>query len=81
MRRLPSVEMISVEAFKENFDAVIEDVKYEPVALQKHSQVLAVLLSASLYEAIIERLDDQYLALIIHSRRNEIGKPIELDQL
>ncbi|CAI8726356.1 MULTISPECIES: type II toxin-antitoxin system Phd/YefM family antitoxin [Pseudomonas] len=81
MQRFPPVKMISVEAFKENFDAVIKDVKYEPVVLQKHSQVLAVLLSASLYEAVIERLDDQYLALIIHSRRNEIGKPIELDQL
>jgi antitoxin StbD len=72
---------VSVSELKKSPSAVLNDAKGMPVAVLNHNRVMAYMVPADTYEAILERLDDLTLAEIIKSRADEIGEPVTLDEL
>lgn len=75
------VRTIDVDALGDCIEAVIESISNGPVELREHDTTVAVLVSSEIYEAILDTLDDFDLVSITHSRRNEAGVAIELDEL
>ncbi|ASP84537.1 prevent-host-death family protein [Sinorhizobium meliloti CCNWSX0020] len=53
----------------------------EPVAVLNHNRVMAYLVPADVYESMLERLDDLYLAELVKERADEKGEPVDIDAL
>ncbi|MCP1442319.1 antitoxin StbD [Pseudomonas sp. GGS8] len=73
--------MISISELAENADAVMRDTQIGPIAVLDNNRITAYLVSADLYEAILNRLDDFDLSALICARSQETGEPIKLDEL
>ncbi|UCO97677.1 type II toxin-antitoxin system Phd/YefM family antitoxin [Metapseudomonas lalkuanensis] len=72
---------VSVSALKKNPSAVVSGAKGAPVAVLNHNKVMAYMVSAETFEALLENLDDQALAEIVRSRAHEKGMKVSLDDL
>ena len=81
VQRVEADYAVSVSELKKSPSAVLKDAKGMPVAVLNHNRVMAYMVPADTYEAILERLDDLTLAEIIKSRADEIGEPVTLDEL
>lgn len=81
VQRVEADYAVSVSELKKSPSAVLNDAKGMPVAVLNHNRVMAYMVPADTYEAILERLDDLTLAEIIKSRAAEIGEPVTLDEL
>jgi antitoxin StbD len=81
MQRVEAEVAVSVSELKRNPTAIVEDAEGQPVAILNHNRVMAYMVPAETYEAIIEALDDQALAAVIRERRGETGVPVSLDDL
>jgi antitoxin StbD len=53
----------------------------EAVAVLNHNRVMAYLVPADVYESMLERLDDLYLAELVKDRAEEKGEPVDIDAL
>lgn len=53
----------------------------EPVAILNHNRVMAYVVPAETYEAMLDRLEDLELMEIAESRRGEKGIPVDIDDL
>jgi antitoxin StbD len=53
----------------------------EAVAVLNHNRVMAYMVPANVYEAILDRLDNLYLARIIKSRSSEKGGRVDINDL
>jgi antitoxin StbD len=81
MQRVEAEVAVSVSDLKKNPTAIINDAHGAAVAILNHNRVMAYMVPASTYEALIERLDDAALIEVIKERRNEKGIPIDIDEL
>jgi antitoxin StbD len=73
--------IISISELAKNVGAAMRDTQAGPVAVLDNDRITAYLVSADLYEAMLERLDDFDLATLIRARSQEIAEPISLDDL
>ena len=69
----------SISELKKNPSALIEESEGEPIAILNHNRPTAYLIPAETYEAIMERLEDYQLGLLVNERQNEKIEAIELD--
>ena len=81
MQRLAAQIAVSVSDLKKSPSAVLEGASGETVAVLNHNRVMAYMVPADTYEAMLERLDDLDLADLIRARSEEIPVPVELDDL
>jgi antitoxin StbD len=81
MQRVEAEVAVSVSDLKKNPTAIVNDAHGAPVAILNHNRVMAYMVPASTYEALIERLDDAALIEIAKERRNEKGIPVDIDDL
>jgi antitoxin StbD len=81
MERIEADMVVSVSDLKRNPTAVMSDAQGEPVAVLNHNRVMAYMVPARTYEAMLERLDDLDLIEIIKSRAHEVGVPVNIDDL
>lgn len=81
MQRVEAEMAVSVSDLKKNPSAVVGGAKGQPVAILNHNRVMAYMVPASTYEAMIDALDDQALAEIARTRAGEHGIPVSLDDL
>lgn len=81
MQRLEASVAVSVSDLKKSPSAVMEDAAGETVAVLNHNRVMAYMVPAAAYEAMIERLDDQALVETIRSRADETPVRVSLDEL
>ncbi|KPF72089.1 antitoxin [Bosea sp. AAP35] len=81
MQRVEAEYAVSVSTLKKSPSAVIDDAKGMPVAVLNHNRVMAYMVPADTYEAMLERLDDLALIEIVKSRADEIGVSVTLDEL
>lgn len=81
MQRLVASVAVSVSDLKKSPSAVMEDAAGETVAVLNHNRVMAYMVPAAAYEAMVERLDDLALTETIRSRAGEIPVRISLDEL
>ncbi|WP_064117433.1 hypothetical protein [Pseudomonas fluorescens] len=75
------VETINFAQLADKLEAIIQSSRFGPIAVQNQDQTVAYLISAPLYEDLLNTLDDLELASVVHSRREEVGLPHEIDEL
>ena len=68
----------SISELKKNPSALIEKSDGEPIAILNHNRPTAYLIPAKTYEAILEKIDDYQLGLIIKERQNEKKSAVEI---
>ncbi len=81
MQRVEAHVAVSVSDLKKSPSAVMEDAAGETVAVLNHNRVMAYMVPAAAYEAMVERLDDLALAETIRSRADETPVRVSLDEL
>ncbi len=74
---------ISISELKKNPSALIEEAEGEPIAILNHNRPTAYLIPAGTYEAMLEKLEDYQLGLIIKSRQEEkeLAVDVDIDEL
>jgi antitoxin StbD len=81
VQRVEAEIAVSVSDLKKNPTAIVEGATGAPVAILNHNRIMAYMVPASTYEAMIDALDDQALAEIAKARAAEKGVPVSLDDL
>lgn len=81
MQRVEAEIAVSVSDLKKNPTAVIHEAGGAPVAVLNHNRVMAYMVPAATFEAMLDRLDDVRLAEIIEQRSGETPIPVNLDDL
>ncbi len=81
MQRVEARVAVSVSDLKRSPSAVMDDAAGEAVDVLYHNRVMAYMVPASVYEAMLERLDDQALVEIIRSRADETPVRVSLNEL
>jgi len=81
MQRVEAEVAVSVSDLKKNPTAIVEGAAGASVAILNHNRIMAYMVPASTYEAMIDALDDQALVEIAKARADEKGVPVSLDDL
>ena len=73
----------SISELKKNPSALIEGSDGEPIAILNHNKPTAYLIPAETYEALLEKVEDYQLGVIVKERQNEkiSAVDITLDEL
>jgi len=71
----------SISELKKNPMAAVGAGEGFPVAVLNRNKPAFYCVPADVYEAMLERLEDQELARLVESRRSEQGIPVSLDDL
>lgn len=53
----------------------------EAVGVLEHNRIIAYMVPAGIYEAMIDRLDNLYLSKLAKERAEETGQPVDIDAL
>lgn len=72
---------VSITDLKKNPSAVIAAAEGFPVAILNRNTPEAYLVPAEAWEALMDRLEDIELAEIVRARANEVGIPVNIDDL
>jgi antitoxin StbD len=81
MQRVEAPVAVSVSDLKKSPTAIMDEANGEAVAVLNHNRIMAYMVPADVYEAMLDRLDDLYLAEIIKSRSDEKGIPVDINDL
>lgn len=81
MQRVEAAVAVSVSDLKKNPTAVVEKASGAAVAVLNHNRIMAYMVPAGTYEAMIDALDDQALVDIVKMRAHEIAEPVDIDEL
>lgn len=81
MQRVEAEMAVSVSDLKKNPTAVVDSAGGQAVAILNHNRVMAYMVPADAYEAMIDALDDQALVALAKARASERGEPVGLDEL
>ena len=81
LQRVGADYAVSVSDLKKSPSAILGGSNGMPVAVLNHNRIMAYMVPADTYEAMLERLDDLDLADIIKARSEETPVPVELDEL
>ena len=81
MQRVEANVAVSVSDLKKNPSQIMAQADGEPVAVLNHNRVMAYMVPAARYEAMMEYLDDLELAEIIKRRAGEVPVRVNLDEL
>jgi antitoxin StbD len=73
----------SISELKKNPSALIDQSDGEPIAILNHNKPTAYLIPAETYEALLEKLEDYQLGIIVKERQLEkiLAVEITLDEL
>ena len=69
----------SISELKKNPSALIEQSDGEPIAILNHNRPTAYLIPAETYKALLEKIEDYQLGLIVAERQNEKISAVEVD--
>lgn len=81
MQRVEAPVAVSVSDLKKSPSGVMASADGEAVAVLNHNRVMAYMVPAKTYEAMLERLDDLALAEIVRTRTDEVPTRVTLDEL
>ena len=73
----------SISELKKNPSFLIEQSGGEPIAILNHNKPTAYLIPAETYEALLEKIEDYQLGVIVNERQHEKLSAVEvtLDEL
>ena len=74
---------VSISELKKNPSALIEQSGGEPIAILNHNRPTAYLIPADTYEALLEKIENYQLGMIVNERQQEKISAVEvtLDEL
>lgn len=74
---------VSISELKKNPSALIEQSGGEPIAILNHNKPTAYLIPAETYEALIEKIENYQLGILVKERQYEKISAVEvtLDEL
>lgn len=81
MQRIEANVAVSVSELKKNPSRIMAMAGGESVAVLNHNRVMAYVVPAERYEAMMEFLDDLELSEVIKSRAGEAPIQVSLDEL
>jgi antitoxin StbD len=81
MQRLEANIAVSVSDLKKNPSSIVSEARGATVAVLNHNRVMAYMVPPLTYETMLDRLDDLDLAELIKSRTDEVGAPVNIDDL
>lgn len=81
MQRVEAAMAISVSDLKRNPSAAFEEAAGQAVAVLNHNRVMGYMVPATLYERLLEKLDDLELGRIVRERADEPVIEVSLDDL
>lgn len=81
MQRVEATLSVSISDLRKSPSAVMEAAQGETVAILNHNRIMAYMVPAETYEAILDRLDDLALVELAKARANEKGVPVDIDAL
>lgn len=81
MQRVEAQIAVSVSDLKKSPTAIMAQADGEAVAVLNHNRVMAYMVPADAYEAMVERLDDLALAEIARARADEAPVRVTLNEL
>ena len=81
MQRVEAQIAVSVSDLKKSPTAIMDQAQGEAVAVLNHNRVMAYMVPADVYEAMMERLDDLALVDVIKARADEMPISVGLDDL
>ena len=81
MQRVEAAIAVSVSDLKKNPSAIVSEASGAPVAILNHNRVMAYMVPAQTFEAMLDRLDDIKLAEIIEQRSAEIPVAVDINDL
>ncbi|ABS17234.1 MULTISPECIES: type II toxin-antitoxin system Phd/YefM family antitoxin [Brucella/Ochrobactrum group] len=81
MQRVEANIAVSVSDLKKSPSAVMDEANGEAVAVLNHNRIMAYMVPAGVYEAMLEQLDDIRLTEIIRNRADEKGISVDIDAL
>ena len=81
MQTIHATATISISDLKKNPSGVISQAHGAPVAILNHNRPTAYLVPVAAYEAMIEQLDDQFLAQLVRERQQEPNVKVSLNEL
>ena len=71
MHTIYAETVVAVDELKRDPASVLEQSENEPVAIFDHDQPTAYLISAELYESLLDALDDLALAELVKQRQGQ----------
>ncbi|PWG16144.1 type II toxin-antitoxin system Phd/YefM family antitoxin [Salibaculum griseiflavum] len=81
MQRVDANVAVSVSDLKKSPTGVLEQADGEPVAVLNHNRVMAYMVPAAHYEAMMERMDDLALIDVVQACAAEAPVKVTLDEL
>ncbi len=69
----------SISELKKNPSALIDEAEGEPIAILNHNRPTAYLIPAETYTAMLEKLEDYELGLLVKERQNEKENAVEVN--
>jgi len=81
MQRVEAQIAVSVSDLKKSPTAIMQQADGQAVAVLNHNRVMAYMVPADAYEAMVERLDDLALIEIVKARADEVPQRVTLDEL
>ena len=81
MQTIHASATVSISDLKKNPSGIISQANGAPVAILNHNRPTAYLVPAAAYEAMMEQLDDQFLARLVKERQQERSVRVSLNEL
>jgi len=81
MQRVEAEVAVSISDLKQSPKRVFDEAAGAPIAILNHNRVMAYMVPAETFEAMMELLDDVKLAEIVKQRSDEVPVPVALDDL
>lgn len=81
MQRVEAILSASISDLRKSPSSIMEAAHGEPVAILNHNKVMAYMVPADIYEAMLDRLDDLELVKVAKARANEKGVQVDIDAL
>jgi antitoxin StbD len=69
----------SISELKKNPSSLIAQAAGEPIAILNHNKPTAYLIPAETYEALMEKLEDYHLGIIVKERQNEKISAVDIN--
>lgn len=81
MQRIEANITVSVSDLKKSPTGVMDQADGETIAVLNHNKVIAYMVPADAYEAMMEKLDDVFLTEVVLQRANEKPLGVSIDEL
>ena len=81
MQRIEAGLSASISDLRKSPSSVMEAAQGEAVAILNHNRIMAYMVPADTYEAMLDRLDDLALAEIAKARADEKGVAVDINDL